>query len=178
MPVVTQTTLVTSAGVDSKVTTAVAAQLGTGGSVPRRFTAASITAMQALSDAVKGDLCARTDFTPNRVYQLVGVYSVSTDWVDITSPSSSLALGLTSTTAKPGDWVPAVAEVTGLTAALAGKAPSSHTHTIDALPAGTVVASTAAARPTARTDIPVLWLTATDPGAAAVDGVDVWVAAP
>ena len=62
--------------------------------------------------------------------------------------TSNLALGTTSTTAKAGDWVPSwtdvtgkpatfppsthshvIADVTGLQAALDGKAPTSHTHT-------------------------------------------------
>ena len=65
---------------------------------------------------------------------------------------------------------------TATTSALAGKAALSHGHVIADLPAGLVMSTSTTTRPTARTDIVVLW-TGSDPGAAAING-DVWLGAP
>lgn len=76
----------------------------------------------------------------------------------------------------------AISKVSGLQTALNGKAASSHSHAIADLPANTVFSaywtgSAWPARPTARTDVPVLWIGGTEanPPSAAVNGKDIWI---
>lgn len=60
--------------------------------------------------------------------------------------------------------------------ALNAKAATTHSHAIADLPSGSVVATSTGTRPTARSDITVIWKGATDPGASALSG-DIWLGA-
>lgn len=89
--------------------------------------------------------------------------------------TSSLALGTTASTAKAGNWTPAAGDIPNLSATKL----TSGTVNVERAPAGTtltiIYAGSWAARPTARTDVVVIWFDPTGSAPApvgAVEGVD------